>query len=69
MKKRIGVKLEGFTNTWSEISTIIRDGKRYYLMENDIYGDETHGVVIDAENNIICTTYDDIQTALDDMED
>ena len=67
MNKKTGIKLEGYKNTWSEISSTIRNGQRYFLMENDVWGDETCAVVVNAENKPICTTYDDIETALDDL--
>lgn len=56
------VKINGYTNTWSEIDNY----EIYHLMENDIYGDETCLLVVDEQLNVICETYDDIITALED---
>lgn len=56
------VKINGYTNTWSEFDSY----GIYHIMENDIYGDETCYLVVDEQLNVICETYDDIITALED---
>ena len=52
VKERIRVK--GYSGTWYEIDkTIWHDGKTYYLMESEQYGDETPWIIIDEENKIV----------------
>lgn len=79
------IKIEGYRNLWSAFDTEERDGSRFYIMENDTYGDETCYLVITEpdepktvslksggsvmyvpESCVVCETYDDITTALDD---
>lgn len=66
MEKMQNIKIEGYRNHWSAIAKGKASGRIYYLMENDIYGDETCLLVIDTKGNVICETYDDIETALKD---
>lgn len=66
MKDYENLKLEGYTNKWSAIDEMIVKNKTYYLMENNTWGDETCYLVIDENKNIICETFDDIETALKD---
>ena len=53
-------------NYWSSIDSAEIDNKIYYLMENNTWGDETCYLVIDENKNVICETFDDIETALAD---
>lgn len=66
MKNKESIRIEGYTGKWSAIDKIDLL-KTFYLMENDYYGDETCYIVIDEDNNFICETYDDIETALEDF--
>lgn len=62
-----GVRLDGYTNTWSAFDKLITDDDIYYIFENDVWGDETWYVVTRQKNlEPICETYDDIETALKD---
>lgn len=63
------VKIKGYKGKWSEIDHTIRNGVRYLLLENDFYGDATCGLIVDDELNVIDETWDDIETALDDLLD
>ena len=63
------IKIPGYTNTWSPIdvfTTPAPDLTRYFLMENDKYGDETQYLVVSEDLSEIYETYDDIETALRD---
>ena len=62
MKKRQNIKIEGYSGKWSAIDSY----DKYYLMENNYYGDETCYLIIDDTNTVIAETYDDIVTALED---
>lgn len=66
MENKKNIKIEGYTNYWDAIDEMKIDEKTYYLMENNYYGDETCLLVIDENNKVICETYDDIETALED---
>lgn len=60
------IKIPGWRNTWSSIDVYDVGNKRYFLMENDVYGDETNYLVITPDFKEIYETYDDIETALRD---
>lgn len=60
------VKIKGYIGMWSAIDSAEIDNKIYYLMENNTWGDETCYLVIDENKNVICETFDDIETALED---
>ena len=67
------IKIPGYTNTWSSIDvydvTISPSrSRRYFLMENDKYGDETFYLVVSEDLSEIYETYDDIETALRDED-
>lgn len=58
---------EGYFNQWSEFGSTVRNGGYYRIFENTTLGDETFYVVTDYECNPIGETYDDLETALDDI--
>lgn len=63
------IKIPGYVGTWSPIdvfTTPMPDVTRYFLMENDKYGDETQYLVVSEDLSEIYETYDDIETALRD---
>lgn len=62
------IKIKGYRNTWTEMDFLDVNGIRYYLMENDTYGDETNYLVINKNQDIILETYDDIETTLVDND-
>lgn len=64
MKTKQNMKIEGYSGKWSAIDSY----DKYYLMENDYYGDETCYLIIDNTNTVIAETYDDIKTALIDED-
>ena len=66
MEKYQNLKIDNYMNKWSAIDFIVVNNKTYYLMENNTWGDETCYLVIDENKNVICETYDDIITALED---
>lgn len=59
------IKIEGYKNLWSEISYLRLNNKKYYLMENNTWGDETCYLVIDENKNVICETFDDLLSTLE----
>jgi hypothetical protein len=68
----VNYKVEGYTNKWS----VIDDLNGYVLLENNTWGDETCYLVAKQDqptpNNAIMEvageTYDDLETALEDLE-
>lgn len=71
------IKIEGRIGTWYEIDRLTYNGETYVLFESEDFGDEAEAVVIKytddrtqdgeiPESYEICTTYDDIETALED---
>lgn len=72
--KMQGIKLPDYYNTWSATDslTVSIDGKEpvtYYLMENDVYGDETFYLVVTEDLKTIYETFDGIETCLRDELD
>lgn len=66
-----GVIIPDYTDTWSAFEKAKVGDKIYYIMENDYWGDETCLLVCTFEDDdvqVICETFDDIETALSDEE-
>ena len=64
-----GVKISDYYNTWSAFEKAKVGDKTYYIMENDVWGDETCLLVCTFENGdvqVICETLDNIEIALED---
>lgn len=64
--KEENIKVKGYTDTWYIIDREVINFKQYYLLENEVWGDETCHLVTDKDFNVICETFDDIETALED---
>lgn len=45
--------IEGYNNTWSAFAEEQYNGKRYFLLENDEYGDETAYLFYDVVANTV----------------
>lgn len=64
-------KIEGYQNTWSAFAEQEYKGKRYFLLENDKYGDEAAYLFYDvAENRVIGETFigfDELAECVDDI--
>lgn len=60
------IEIPNYFETWSSIDSMKVNGKTYYLMENDVYGDETFYLVITPDFEHIFETFDDIETCLID---
>lgn len=67
--QRMNQRLEGYKGQWSEFDATVRDNKYYRIFENNNLGDETCYVVTDYSCHPIGDTYDDLETALDDLID
>lgn len=73
------IKIEGRIGTWYDIDHLTHNGVTYVLFESEIWGGDAEAVVIkyiDERTNKgeipksyeMCTTMDDIETALEDEE-
>ena len=65
------IKIKGYKKTWSVFDSAEVDGAEYLIFENDYWGDETCYLVCRVEGDalvLICETFDDIITALEDAE-
>ena len=45
--------IDGYEGTWYVVDTEIVDGKELFLLENEEYGDETFGIIIDKDRNVL----------------
>ena len=45
--------IDGYEGTWYVVDTEIVDGKEIFLLENEEYGDETFGIIIDKDRNVL----------------
>lgn len=67
----VKIKVPGYTNTWTSFDNYditIAPGvvKRYFILENDKWGDETWSLVVSEDLSEVYETYDDIETCLRD---
>ena len=61
------VEIDGYEGTWYEIDKLEVNGKMYYLLESEIWGDEANGLVITKDQTEVYPTHDDIETTLIDL--
>ena len=45
--------IDGYEGTWYVVDTETIDGKELFLLENEEYGDETFGIIIDKDRNVL----------------
>ncbi len=45
--------IDGYEGTWYVVDTETVDGKELFLLENEEYGDETFGIIIDRDRNVL----------------
>lgn len=48
-----GLVIDGYEGTWYVVDTETVDGKEIFLLENEEYGDETFGIIIDRDRNVL----------------
>ncbi len=48
-----GISVEGFIGTWYVIDVVERDGKSYYLLEHEEYGDDANPIFVDKEGTLV----------------
>lgn len=45
--------IDGYEGTWYVVDAETIDGKELFLLENEDYGDETFGIIIDKDRNVL----------------
>lgn len=45
--------IDGYEGTWYVVDTETVDGKELFLLESENYGDETFGIIIDKDRNVL----------------
>lgn len=60
------IKVKGHIGTWHVIDECNRNGKNYYLLEHDTFGDEAAAVCIREDGKLIL---EDIWNGFDDVYD
>lgn len=63
--KKDGIKIKGYMGTWYVIDESYHKGRKLYLLEHEIYGDETAGLIIDNNTNVVL---DDVWNGFDEIE-
>ena len=58
------IKIQGHIGRWYEINSIEIDGKKFYLMEHETYGDMAPCIIIDEDDNLIL---EDVWNGFDDL--
>nr|DAW40890.1 MAG TPA: Large polyvalent protein-associated domain 18 [Caudoviricetes sp.] len=64
--KNKGIKIKGHRGTWYVIDKAVYDGKRLYLLESEIWGDEVASLIVDEDCNVIL---DDVWNGFSDYEE
>lgn len=64
--KNEGIKIKGHRGTWYVIDEAVYDGKRLYLLESEIWGDEVASLIVDEDCNVIL---DDVWNGFFDYEE
>lgn len=67
----VSIKVPGYSNTWTsfdnyDVTAAPGVVKRYFILENDKWGDETVSLVVSQDLSEVYETYDDIETCLRD---
>lgn len=65
--KSEGIKIEGYRGKWYVIDDTIYNGRKWFLLEHETYGDETEALIVDQFGNVAGETWDDIRTGLEDI--
>lgn len=51
--KKDNIKLNGHIGTWYILSDSVIMGKHLYLVEHETYGEDTEGLIIDNNYNVV----------------
>ena len=63
--KESGIKLPGYTDTWGVIDKDSYNGRDYWLLENEKWGDETQYIIVEANTKIV--VLDDVYNGFLDL--
>ena len=58
------IAIKGHKGTWHVIDRTIYNGKEFYLLEHDIYGDEVACLIIDEDGDLLL---EDVWNGFDDL--
>lgn len=61
-----GQRFRGRKGTWYMIDMDYIHGRRYYLYESEIWGDDAPHLAVNYEGRVMCETYDDLHTAIEE---
>ncbi|MFI3205620.1 MAG: SNF2-related protein [Clostridia bacterium] len=65
-EKSDNIEVEGHIGTWYVIDKDVRNGKDYFLLEHEEYGDETAGLIVDENAKLVL---DDVWNGFDDLDE
>lgn len=67
--KQSGIKVAGHTGTWYVIAEKERAGKKVFLLESELYGEEANAVVVNSDVKLLFSAewngFDDYEEALE----
>ena len=61
---RGNIRVEGHIGTWYQIASAIIQGREYYLLEHEDYGDEVACVIVDKTDAVVL---EDVWNGFDDL--
>ena len=61
-----GIRVNGYVGTWYVIDETRFSGCKYYLLESELYGDETAALIVNSKCEIVL---DDVWNGFDDLLD
>lgn len=62
--KNNNIKLEGYNGSWYIIDETIHNGNKYFLLESEIYGEDTASIIINKDFKVIL---DNVWNGFDDL--
>jgi hypothetical protein len=64
--KKENIKIDSHVGTWYVIDQTKNNGKAYYLLEHEEYGDLADSIIIDKDNNVIL---ENVQNGLSELDE
>lgn len=61
-----GIKIEGHKGTWYVIGETTYKNRKVYLLENEVYGDESNALIVNEDLSIL---KDNVWNGFDELED
>lgn len=60
------LRIQGYKGTWYVIDECFYNGKKYYMLESEIWGDEVPALIVNSDMNIVI---DNMGFKIDDVYD